>query len=94
MKFLIPLALLSLASPANALTWKEFWEPFVEESHHDHRHYHGRRVCYDNVYRESRNPEGHIFYYYEQVRVSCYRKYHDPHRHYHHYYRDHIHRYD
>ena len=34
-------ALLLAATPAQALTWKEFWEPFDGEHHHGHvHHYH------------------------------------------------------
>ena len=51
MKILVALlASLTVAPAAEALTWKEFWEPFVEygnhyhyEVHHfdDHHHHHG-----------------------------------------------------
>ena len=38
-RIVIALAALSFATPANALTWKEFWEPFVEYSNHHHHSY-------------------------------------------------------
>ena len=40
MKRLLLLPLLLLATPvrAEALTWKEFWEPFQESYHHGHSH--------------------------------------------------------
>jgi len=31
------------ASPAQAVTWGEFWEPFREEHHHNHHHHRPRR---------------------------------------------------
>ena len=44
--------------PANALTWKEFWEPFQDDHHHyhydygHHHHYHRPRRCEVVVHRE------------------------------------------
>ena len=38
-KIVLALAALSFATPANALTWAEFWEPFVEYSNHHHHSY-------------------------------------------------------
>ena len=37
---LLPLLLIGVTTPvrAEALTWKEFWEPFVESYHHGHDH--------------------------------------------------------
>jgi|SaaInlV_120m_DNA_3_1039746.scaffolds.fasta_scaffold00536_2 hypothetical protein len=82
---LVPLLLMT-AAPANALTWKEFWEPFDGHGHgrYTEQHYHHyyerpkrRRVCTEEVYREVRNRRGHfVEYYYETVRVPCrYRRY-------------------
>jgi hypothetical protein len=68
----LPLMLL-MATPANAITWREFWEPFEVEHHHHHRP-RRRQVCTEEVYREVRNRRGHfVEYYYETVRVPCYR---------------------
>lgn len=60
MKILVALlASLSVAPAAEALTWKEFWEPFVEYSNHYHHevyHYHDheyhppRRWCWEERY--------------------------------------------
>ena len=39
MKILVALlASLTVAPAAEALTWKEFWEPFVEYGNHYHHH--------------------------------------------------------
>jgi len=37
---MIPILLIGVATPikAEALTWKEFWEPFVESYHYGHDH--------------------------------------------------------
>jgi len=55
--FALPLfAILALPTSASALTWAEFWEPFVEEGH-SHHHYHyeyhppRRRMCEVKVTR-------------------------------------------
>jgi len=41
----LPLILLT-ASPASAITWGEFWEPFNDGHHHHHyREYRPRRTC-------------------------------------------------
>ena len=74
--------LVGFASPAQAVTWREFWEPF-QHSHH-HHHHRPKRKCFDNVYTESWDDYGHKHYYYRKVRVPCWRKYHDPHDHHHH----------
>ena len=46
-KIVIALVALSFATPAKALTWKEFWEPFVEYSNH---HHHDRGYHYNEHY--------------------------------------------
>lgn len=61
-KLLFGAAVLGILSvqPANALTWKEFWEPFQDDHHHHyhydhghHGHYHRpRRRCEVVVHRE------------------------------------------
>ena len=33
-KVLAAVAALTLATPAQALTWEEFWEPFTDDHHH------------------------------------------------------------
>ena len=51
-RIVIALAALSFTTPANALTWKEFWEPFVEYSnHHHHSGYGGSPHKEDGCYR-------------------------------------------
>jgi len=48
------LAALALPTSAEALTWKEFWEPFVEEQHTHHYHHRPRkpRSCQVLVHRK------------------------------------------
>jgi hypothetical protein len=74
-------ALVGFASPAQAITWGEFWEPF--KSDHHHHHYHAPRprpMCEQREYREVRDSRGRfVEYYYETVMVPCYRKYRDHH---------------
>jgi len=75
MKFL-PLFLLTLLSfPAQAITWKEFWEPFRSERHY---HYHPRYIpmCNVRVYHEEYIPgnryrSGYVRTWTEWERVPC-----------------------
>ena len=74
-------ALVGFASPAQAVTWGEFWEPFKSDHHH---HYHHaprpRPMCEQREYREVRDYRGRfVEYYYETVMVPCHRKYRDHH---------------
>ena len=46
-KVLAAVAALTLATPAQALTWEEFWEPFNDDHHHHHVHYRGHRHGHD-----------------------------------------------
>ena len=83
-KVLAAIAALTLATPAQALTWEEFWEPFNDDHHHHHVHYRGHRHghrpkrCwgYRTFYYEP-DYYGHPGYYKEKlVRVRCRRRYH------------------
>jgi len=80
MKFLPILFLTLLPIPAQAITWKEFWEPFANaETHYHHRHYHHKHyyaVCTERVYYEEYVPgnywrSGYVRRWYETVTVSC-----------------------
>jgi len=70
-----------LCSPANAITWQQFWEPFVEEdSDHRsrHRHHHRHVHCTKRVRREEYIPgnrwrSGYVRTWYENV--PCRRHY-------------------
>ena len=94
MKFLaLPLLLAATATPASALTWGEFWEPFeVQHHHHIERDYYRHHVpkrswCWDYVQHEEyiegdysrsgRYRPGWVRKWTERVRVPCTR------RHYH-----------
>ena len=60
---LLPLLLIGITSPvkAEALTWKEFWEPFVESYHHGHDHGGGHwqdwRYDHDHYHPRRRRPK-------------------------------------
>ena len=52
-------ALVGFASPAQAITWGEFWEPFTDNHHghveHHHHHYgrpRPRKTCYVTEWKE------------------------------------------
>jgi len=71
--------LVGISSPAQAITWGEFWGPFKSDHHH-HHHHHRPRYCTQEEYREVRDRYGRfVSYHYETVRVPCWKKYHDPH---------------
>jgi hypothetical protein len=68
---LASLLLLSAAAPANALTWKEFWEPFEGHGHYHSHHYYyeappRRRMCEVQVTRRVWVP-GRWLGHYEYV---------------------------
>jgi len=73
--------LFSLSSPAQAITWKEFWEPFSHGYHHYHptprRHYHREdEICTKETYREEYIPgdihrPGYVRRYRDRYRVPC-----------------------
>lgn len=59
----LPILIATTATPASALTWAEFWEPFKDDHHHHHhveRHHHyyhrPRRKCFDYVKHEEYIP--------------------------------------
>ena len=62
---------------AQAITWKEFWEPFAnaEDDYHYHRHYYV--ICKERIYHEEYVPgnswrSGYVKKWYETVTVPCY----------------------
>jgi hypothetical protein len=81
MKLLLTAVLLALSPiPANAITWQQFWEPFVHEDS-DHRHERNRdnyrehfyhRYCIKRIRREEYVPgnrwrPGYVRTWYEEV---------------------------
>ena len=78
MKVLTALALVFLATPAQAITWKEFWEPFESDHHHHHHYERPRRqvTCTKRIYHEEYVPgsewsPGYVRNWTEVVRVPC-----------------------
>ena len=72
-------ALVGFASPAQAVTWGEFWEPFKSDHHH-HRPHRYRTMCEHREYREVYDRKGRfVEYYYETVREPCWKKHRDHH---------------
>jgi len=80
---LAALAALSLATPAQALTWEEFWEPFDHDHIEHHHHYHRPRprMCTKYVTKKRYVPghyRGNVWIYghwterSRQKRVPCY----------------------
>ena len=81
--------LVGFASPAQAITWGEFWEPFKSDHHHHVHEYHHHRprryrtTCEHREYREVYDRKGRfVEYYYETTYEPCWKKYRD-HRHHH-----------
>jgi len=81
MKRILPLIILiSFSSPAQAITWKEFWEPFRGDHHHYYRprpHYRGEsEICTKEVYKEEYVPgdiyrPGYVRRWRDSFRVPC-----------------------
>lgn len=74
MKYLI-LLLPFITLPANAITWKEFWEPFENREYH-HRPSYYTPTCTQVVYREQYIPgnewrPGYVRYWKERIKVPC-----------------------
>ena len=76
MKYL-PLLLLLLASPVNAITWNQFWRPFNNGTYHRSPvYYNYNSTCSRLVYREQYIPGngyryGYVRTWTERVRVPC-----------------------
>lgn len=77
MKYLTALALVLLATPAQAVTWKEFWEPFRGDYHY-HRYQRVQRqvTCTKRIYREEYVPgtewsPGYVRNWTQVVEVPC-----------------------
>ena len=83
---LAALAALTLATPAQALTWHEFWEPFdddhVHVEHHHHYHRPRPRMCTKRVHKTRYIPghyRGDVWIYghwsvrERRKRVPCYK---------------------
>ena len=80
---LLPFILLPfLATPANALTWEQFWAPFDgHHYHHHHRDYYEDPMCRRRLYNEEYVPGyytrnghrvgGYVRRWYEWVSVPC-----------------------
>jgi hypothetical protein len=84
MKFLPFLLLAFLSSPAKAITWGEFWEPFRSDEHHHHHYDYGHHhvpMCRRKLYNEEYVPGyytrhghlvgGYVRRWYEWVSVPC-----------------------
>jgi hypothetical protein len=79
MKYLTALTLVLLATPAQAITWKEFWEPFRGDYHY-HRHQRVERQvsCTKRIYHEEYVPgtewsPGYVRNWTQVVKVPCVR---------------------
>ena len=80
----LPLLLLSvIATPAQALTWEEFWGPFNGDHHHHYnsRPHYTEPMCRRRLYNEEYIPGyytrsghrvgGYVNRWYEWVSVPC-----------------------
>jgi len=98
-RIVVALAALSFATPTQALTWKEFWEPFTSEHYrsYDRGYYYNE---HDGCYRVDYDYHYEIPGYYNGRRwvprttkwerrskwVNChrqYKRYYSPHHHHH-----------
>ena len=76
MKYL-PLLLVLLASPANAITWNQFWRPFNNGSYYRSPFYYNPPpICTRNVYHREYVPGdgyryGYVRTWTERVQVPC-----------------------
>jgi len=72
-----PFLLLLLATPAQSITWNEFWKPFNNGTYYHRPVYHyPQRICTKYVYRETYVPgdrwnPGYVRSWRERVQVPC-----------------------
>ena len=76
---LLTLSLLLVPASAEAITWKEFWEPFGrDEQHHHHHHYREHTpMCSERIVREEYVPgnycrSGYVRKWVDWVYIPCY----------------------
>ena len=74
---LLTLTLLTISTPAQAITWKEFWEPFGREEHHHHHYREYSPMCHERIVREEYVPggrwrSGYVRRWVEWVYIPCY----------------------
>lgn len=74
---LLTLTLLTISTPAQAITWKEFWEPFGHDEHHHHHYREYSPMCHERIVREEYVPggrwrSGYVRRWVEWVYIPCY----------------------
>jgi hypothetical protein len=74
---LLTLTLLTISTPAQAITWKEFWEPFGRDEHHHHHYREYSPMCHERIVREEYVPggrwrSGYVRRWVEWVYIPCY----------------------
>ena len=77
-RILVALFVASLQSPASAITWKEFWEPFTYENPSYYRRYTpmcSQRVIHEEYIPGNRWRSGYVRRWSEWVNVPCYDDY-------------------
>ena len=74
---LLPLLLLLVPLPADAITWNQFWRPFNNGNYYYHRpYYYQQRLCNRTIHREEYIPgtyyqPGYIRRWTEVKTVPC-----------------------
>lgn len=83
MRSLLILGIILSATPSKAITWNEFWEPFVhdkkEHKHHkNHHHTYKQKYveCFKTVYREEYVPgnrwsSGYVRTWEDKIPIPC-----------------------
>ena len=74
---LLTLTLLTISTPAQAITWREFWEPFGRDEHHHHYYREYSPMCHERIVREEYVPggrwrSGYVRRWVEWVYIPCY----------------------
>jgi hypothetical protein len=74
---LLTLTLLTISTPAQAITWREFWEPFGRDEHHHHHYREYSPMCHERIVREEYVPggrwrSGYVRRWVEWVYIPCY----------------------
>ena len=78
MRLIVVLVMMLNVPSANALTWREFWEPFTEHSHTYHPRIRNKVVtCYKHIrYEEyiagNSHSSGYVRHHHEKYKIPCY----------------------
>jgi hypothetical protein len=81
-RLVLTLSTLLISTPVQAITWREFWEPFTHNDSHHHYHYH-HEMCTERIVREQYVPgnrwrSGFVRTWTEWITIPCHERRYYP----------------